>query len=534
MKNLYKKNFMNKRNILIFLCDPSNFLKIFLILIFSIIYLPHAFVLVNDLGLIIGYEVDPGSIIAAIESILRSYNMHGAYHSKYYGWTYFSINYIILIPIKIFCSFFEIESKVYLYTAIRLILFLIGLISLIAFYEILKKIFSSKILPFTGALFYILSDVGYKFFYFLHPETTGIMFIFFALLYLLKFIDNPQNYKFYFYGLIFLVLASLSKQIFFFVSLPLLILFFHFYCIKERKKYINFLFSKKFSKTLGYTIVISISILFIIHPYCIFDFHNFLKYQMELTGFVSGDYVVSLDKLFGAWKYQFFSVPIIKLVFYLLPVSFIVSIIYYSKFKSDKATLYIVNSVSIILLSSLIIFGNRYFINISYAQPFYPFFIINLLSMIAFTKNINFKKIRVVKFVIIVLFVCFITFSLSRSVYYNIPKIFDRLSYEDSIAYVTYNYIKNNITSKDKVVYDHHVAFPSTMENYGCHFWHGCGTDYIDEYEPNYIIFYEDYKINGKKHAETERLKQYIKEKQIALVKELHGKDITISVYKKL
>ncbi len=518
--------------------DSLDVFKVSLILIFSVLYLPHAFVLVDDVGLIVSYEVDPGSIIYAIEDILRTYNMHSGYHSKFYGWTYFSINYIFLIPIKVFCLLFGIESKFYLYNAIRLILFSIGLISLVVFYEILKKLFSNKMLPFIGALFYILCDTGYKYFYFLHPETTGMMFVFFALLCLLKFIENPQGHKIYFYGLIFLVLASLSKQFYFFISLPILALFFHFYCVNEKKRYIDFLLSKQFIKILKYTIIISVSILLVIHPFSIFEFQKFLEYQSELSMFISGDYSVSLDESFEAWKIVFFSAPIIKLSTLLFPVSFVVSVICYLKSKNSKHIIYIVSSASLILLSCLIIVGNRLFINSSYIYPLYPFFIINLLSIIFFIKNTNFKKFQIVKFAIVIFFTYFIIFSLSRSIYYNIPRIFDRLYYKDSLSYITYNYIKNNITPEDKVVHDHFIAFPSAMKEYGCHFWHGCGTDYIDEYQPNYVIFNEYYRVNDKKYAETERLKQYIKEANLTFVKKIYGNNnennITVSIYKKL
>jgi hypothetical protein len=67
---------------------------VFILLLFTILYLPHAFILVDDLGLIIAYEYDPGSHISAIEQLLTSYNnLHAGYHSKFYGWTYFSINF---------------------------------------------------------------------------------------------------------------------------------------------------------------------------------------------------------------------------------------------------------------------------------------------------------------------------------------------------------------------------------------------------------------------------------------------------------
>jgi hypothetical protein len=515
--------------------NSSGSLKTALILLFTILYLPHAFVLVEDLGLIVAYETDPGSHIAAIEEILRTYNMHSGYHSKYYGWTFFSINFIILVPIKVFCLLFGIESKFYLYNTVRLILFSIGLISLLAFYEILKKLFSGEILPFIGGLFYILCDVGYHFFYFIHPETTGLLFIFFALLCLLEFIDNSDEPRIYFYGLVFLVLASLSKQIFFFISLPILALFFHFYCVNEKSKYISFISSKKFLKILGYTIITAFGVLFVIHPYSVFQLRKFLVYQMELTSFFSGDHTVLVGELLERWKVALLSVPIIKLSLFLLPIGFIVGVVGYFKSTNPRSRylLYIVNLFGLISLTCLIIFGNRLFILSSYVQPLYPFFIINLLCMVEFVRNLDLKRFKVLKFFVTIFFIYFVTITLSSSIYRNVPKIFDRLYYKDSVAYKTYEYIKNNIAPEDKLVYDHFVAVPESMKN-ACHYWHGCGTDYIDEYAPNYIMFNENFQINNKYYQPTERIKRYIVEKKLVFVEKLYVNDIAISIYRKL
>jgi hypothetical protein len=73
------------------------------------------------------------------------------------------------------------------------------------------------------------------------------------------------------------------------------------------------------------------------------------------------------------------------------------------------------------------------------------------------------------------------------------------------------------------------------MKN-GCHYWHGCGTDYIDTFKPNYIMFNAKYSANGGPYLETERLKKYIAKNNMYLIETLHSLDadnIAISVYKK-
>ena len=68
--------------------------RIFLIAIYTVLFLPHVFVLVKDLGLISAFETDPGSIIDSIIGLFQHpYNMNKNFHSWLYGWTYFSINF---------------------------------------------------------------------------------------------------------------------------------------------------------------------------------------------------------------------------------------------------------------------------------------------------------------------------------------------------------------------------------------------------------------------------------------------------------
>jgi hypothetical protein len=92
-----------------------------------------------------------------------------------------------------------------------------------------------------------------------------------------------------------------------------------------------------------------------------------------------------------------------------------------------------------------------------------------------------------------------------------------RLDYKNSIAFKTYKYINNNIRSGDKIVHDHFVAVPSNMNNISCHFWHGCGTDYIEEFNPTYVMFNPIFSFNGKS-VETERLAKYVKDHNMVLI----------------
>ncbi len=200
-----------------------------LALIFTLLYLPQAFILIEDMGLISAFEVDPGSHIHAMRDVLAHYSMHAGYHSKYYGWTYFFIQYVLLSPLYQFSQAFGVPDETAIYFGIRLILFVIGLASTLAFYALVHRLFNRQTLSLAAGAMYALSPVTAKFFYFIHPETTGILFIFLSLHALLDFRRNPGDGVIYTAGVFALVLASLSKQIYFLLALPVMWVFFlHF------------------------------------------------------------------------------------------------------------------------------------------------------------------------------------------------------------------------------------------------------------------------------------------------------------------
>jgi hypothetical protein len=500
---------------------------LFLLFLFSAFYLPHAFILLEDIGLIGAYENDPGSHIEAMQTLLRSYNMHAGYHSKFYGWTYFSLNFFLLLPIKIFLLTFAIESKFFLYFAIRFILFVIGLASLAAFHQLVKKLFKNEFLALLAALFYIFSPVGFKFFYFIHPETTGSLFIFLAMLVLLEFIKEPSR-KLYLLGLIFLVLASLSKQIFFFIALPILFLFFHFYCVSSRKKYFEFIASKEFVEKLSKTAAIAVLTLFVIHPNAILELPEFLQYQTQQREvFINGPYAITIEESFGKWLDLCLKIPLLNFFFITSPFILFIGLRSYFCDKKSQYLLAVFNTVFAWIILLLIAAFNRLLIESQYLQPVYPFFILNFLVVCNFVQKNYCRKIANI------FLAYFIILTLALNICQVVPQVITRFFYKKSAAYQSYEYVKQNLTPNDRLAFDHHVALPQNMRNIGCHYWQGCGTNQIEEFQPNYVMLNELYSVNGKPHLENERLKKYVKDHHLSLERKLSDDDVTISIYKK-
>lgn len=523
----------------------ENPFRALVVILFSILYLPHALILIKDLNLISAYEVDPGSMIASIEALFTKplYNMLNGYHSRYYGWTYFSINFFSLLPIKIALSLLKIKSKLIFYLSIKLIFFLIGAISSLLFLEINISISEnkSKLIPFLITVLYIVSPLS-SLFYFIHPETTGSLFLFAGILSLLSF-SKSFSLKSYYIGLTSLVLASLSKQIFFFSSLPILFCFVYFYCVHANLKYSNALKNKDFKKLLSLSLVIPVGVLFVIHPYSFIQFHRFLLYQRELSASCASNINLTfIDSLF-TWIKLLQKDSLMFLSFLAFPATFLLSIYFYIKKLRLEYFFFAINSISAVFVLLVVSYGNRLTYSHHYLFPCYLFLLLNIHVVIVYLLNSNkdFQN-KVFKFLAII----FLVLATLYSSYTVIPALYKRLNYKKSSAYVSYMYVKENLTINDRVAHDHMVAIPTELNQISCHFWRGCGTDYIEEFNPNYVMLDPNYSSTSPA-KETVRLLKYIKDHNMILIKKIyaiHGNTFdaevkgsnsaVISIYKKL
>ena len=112
--------------------------------------------------------------------------------------------------------------------------------------------------------------------------------------------------------------------------------------------------------------------------------------------------------------------------------------------------------------------------------------------------------------------------------------------YKDFIVYKSYSYIEEKIPNGSKIAYDRFVAIPSDKTMIGCHYWQGCGTDYIEEFQPDYVIFSKNQKFNGETPLETLQLLKDVNDHHFILVDTINGvnsdalgdRNITINIWK--
>ncbi len=495
--------------------------RFLLIGLFSLVYLPHAFILLDDINLISAYEVDPGSMISAINDLYHRhyYDMMNGYHSRYYGWSYFSINFFLLLPIKIFALLFGSSSDFLSVLLIKLTFFLIGLLAVLGLWIGLNKIGAGKryLISFCVCLLFVFSSTSYLF-YFIHPETTGALFIFAAIGCLIEYVKKAKNITFLL-GLTFLVLASMSKQTFFIGSIFIFIGFIHFYRINISKTFLDFMRSKDFYKLARNTTLVSFSIAFIIHPYAFIDFLDFLSYQSELSKSFSSGAELSYVNSIVAWidVLKFDSVMLFS--FLTLPFVFIISLYKYKVEASQVSYLSLLNSFAAISTFLFVAYGNRLVFSHHYLFPAYLFLFINIFIIFDFLTSLpnnflrRFFKVFAVYFFILFIAVC------ARNA---ILKSFARFDYQSSIAFHTYSFIKNNVKNDDKIAHDHFVAVPFEMNSISCHFWRGCGTDFIEKFNPNYVIYNPNYSFAWPS-KETERLTKYVQDHNMILITKIEG-----------
>ena len=506
---------IREKDIRFFFSSPY---RIGLIILFTVLFLPHAFVMVEDISLVGAYEVDPGSIVDTIESLYqadRFYNMNSPYHSRFYGWTYYWINFILVAPAYVLTALNVLQGYFFFLVSIRFVLFLIGLASLLAFFELARRFLQHNLFAFFAGLLYIASPVTSQFFYFIHPETTGLLFLFLALLCLFNFNEaGARDSRWYTFALLFLTLAVLSKHVFIFTALPVFFLFLYSYCYHNNISVFRFVLSRQFVRVLLPSLTFSVFIFFIINPFAFFQFRVFLANKIRLFSTQTQGSLSEIEAM-QAWLDIIEKMPVLWISILLAPLSWLGTILY--SHRNMNRIIYLTNLMGSIFFLFFSVLSLRYIIYDGYLAPIYPLFILNLLAIVlCILRRWNARPLR---FVMILTFAYFLFFVLVKDFSVSLADGWDRLQYQESPAYKSYQYIEAKIPAGKKIAHDHFVAVPRDKELIGCHYWTGgCGTDYIEEFHPDYVIFDRKWTFYGVDVPQKAILINYINDQNFVLV----------------
>jgi hypothetical protein len=504
------------------------FLNISLLFIFIFIYGQTPFLYNEDIALISAVNADAASQIKSILGLYDKpyYNMFNSYHSHYYGWTFYSLTALILLPFKIVNSFLFGDTLSDI-LAIKLIFFAYGIALITIFFNFLSEYNHKKNTLFAYLLtLNLIFPFSHDFFVTLHPEIIGMIFLLLAFKAILA-----TEFKYKIFKLnIFFAMSSMAKQTFFFASFPFLI-FYNFY-FQQKIKVQN----KNIKNRFLFCTLIFVIVAFIIHPYLFIDPIKFLKAQGELffsfqkdeIGFFKNSFTW-LIKLYKFDKIIFSSIllfPFSLFVFRLLPN--------YPKVLVDFNK---VSAVAFFFGLFMIFKGNSTIFSPHYFLPLALFSYINISFL--YFSFCSFRN-KVVSILLRFLLITLVIFNLAIN-FSGVNNFIN--SYQNSVESLpikTLNYIDQliNINSDIRIAHDHFVGSRQAYKGKNtCHYWNSCSNDdALNEFNPDYVMYNNNWKWAGKVHLPNEMLRLYISKNNFLLIDTIEDKikNIKVHVYKKI
>jgi hypothetical protein len=499
----------------------TNYPLLVLLVVYIVLWLPHVFILNDNLSLVYGFEIDSGTSMDSIINVLKTYNLNGAYSSTYYGWSFYFIVFLI-IKLVMFASHVLThfakpiasinrlqlsDNPVWLFTSVRFITFLIGMASLVALYALLKKIFKNRLLSFLGCLFYVFPILGYSMFFFIHPETTGLLFLEIAILIYLKMREENRGeiaWRQFYIAIVMLAFSAWAKQMFFFTALPVFIVLTLELARVEQTTVFSFVKSFKFLWTVVSTALIGILILFVIHPFAFFNYRYFLNGQLEtFKVHATSDLALSFGAAWIVWLKTISSNLLLTLIILLCLISLVVQVI-----RQPKNTFGIIFASSSFVLTAIAISNARYFAgSLHYLQPIYPFYAIGAGFAIAALPKLKKSNFIIVTVALGIAF----GYSFSLTVKEDLTLSLGRLDYKSSAQYKVYEYINKEIPNGAKLAISHGVIISSEKKFTVFHWWQRKMDD-LENFNPDYFVYLPGFSINGKLLDYTIAYNNYVKD----------------------
>jgi len=494
--------------------------RILLLLIVISLFGPQIFLLNEDLGILGAFEIDPRANINAISDLFKSpyFNMNNGYTSSLYGWTYFFINFWILLPFKILFSIFHITSQSAILFLIKLILLFIGTITIVLIFDIVKILSKNSFFAFLCSLYSISFHPINHWLYFIHPDSTGLLFLLLSSICFVKFSNQKTNdLNLYYIGLFCLVLSSLSKHIFLFLCLPLFISYLYLIGKKNFNTILDFAKSKLFLNLFIKSTILSLVIFFIIHPFAFLEIGKFFKIQIDQVHNNGG--TIPKSESIPTWIEKIKGDIIVSInLFILTPLLLLAA---FNKKINYKVPAFFYWSVfGTFFASTLLVISESMWMNMIYFYPMYPFMIINIAYVFFLIGKYKYKIISLIVLTPISLVFLGSFISNSFETYNN---LYARSLYKHTTAYKSFAFVES-LPRDVKITWDHFVAMPdSRNRNYDCFYWSNCGSkESVFKFSPDYLIFNENFLYNGDYSKNTKILRDYVSQnsyKKIELIK---------------
>ena len=369
------------------------------VMVIFFIFFLHTIVILNeDPTLIAIYESgDPGNLIYGIMSLFAHpvYNQNN-YFFFGYGWPFSDISFIVVLLLKVIGQLFGfynqpwfgiIDNQPFFNAAIRTINFIFALISVLLFFNLSNHLFNNKTLAFVASIFFMFLPWAAVYSYWLHPDAAGMVFLLLAILYTVKFTQQPKLSYFY---IVFvnLILTTFIKMYHGFYLLPIFFIVWVSYCQQRGINYLTGLFSKPILKILVSLPIIYLVVILIIHPYFIIDFGGgvykstwVFKPWIVLNTSKGHHMAIPFLTSFRQWLLLYQSEPLIY-----LNVIFLYLLIIPLWFKKIAVSWLLV--ISVLFCNAylgIVMFGNRMMhFELRYIYPIAPLLILNSIAIIRF------------------------------------------------------------------------------------------------------------------------------------------------------
>lgn len=333
-----------------------------LVIVYIGIYVTAVFARVTDVEFM---NVDPRSVTNGINALARApvYNMHGHYHSIVYGWTYFALNHLALIPVKAL----GFNEPLIINTTIRAILFTIGLGITLTFYAITRRLFTLPI-ALLVSLFFVTNHIVARWFVEIHPESTGLLFYLLGILFLHRAVlERRRERRNYVVGMIFLSFSALAKQPFAIIALFTWFGFFYAHA-QSRDLSLSAALSRYGARLFFAAAAIFLVAAFLIHPYAFLEFDRYLQGQLRPLSHASGN---TLSDVIPRWWAALIEEPLAfvnGLLLLALPFS-----------RSLRlARIFRFSLIATVLVSALFMFMEKLVPRTTYLYPLYPLYFLHI------------------------------------------------------------------------------------------------------------------------------------------------------------
>ncbi|CAK1704960.1 glycosyltransferase family 39 protein [Vibrio crassostreae] len=468
----------------------SNKTLLFLFTLYGALYGICVFANINSKEFM---TIDENSIVSSLEQLTTSafYNMNATYHSQFYGWTYFSLNFVLISILNVI----GVDSEIGVNFSIRVVGFVIGLIVITLFYKLTtRNVTRTKACILTA--FFIVNPVTAHFFNEIHPEMLGVLFQLAAVGVFYNIYVDKKNIKGDFYlAILFLSLSCLSKQAFVVANTFIALSFFILYHLEVKKLQL-----REFIKIIFFCLIVFFSIFFIIHPYAFIEFDKFFEAQRFISEEHSSK---SFDMVIDRWIQEIIGNPLVLINFLLL-----FSLLWWRKLPLS----YNLSVVFCCLVTSIYVYKSRLWVTDGYFFPIYAFYFFNIFYFINLTCCKIDKKFRY-----LILFTLSLVFlsNLSVSIYEQQKRFFLQSTKTKNIAW---EYLKDLPGSK-KVAYSPNIAMPNNLRGNGCHAWQGCNyAKDLEKYDPDIIVYSPSYP-----HFNSQEFLHYIDNNNMRLIKEINS-----------